>query len=472
MIPARNIDTLQLRILVIDDDKEVRVSLQTVLETLGYLTSTAGSGEEGLEMISKETFDLVICDLRLPGISGMEVLQQSGSSAPLILMTAYGNQDIATQAVHAGAFDYISKPINPDDLIFTLRKFEEFERLKRENESLRSSLSDKYSFKNIIAQSESFKAVFDTVKRLAQFNTTVLITGESGTGKELLARAIHESSSRRGKPFIAINCGAIPEQLMESELFGHKKGAFTDASRDKKGLFEEADGGTLFLDEVGELPLHLQVKLLRALQEQTIRRVGDEQSISIDVRVVSATLRNLEADVQAGRFREDLLYRLNVVSIHLPPLRERREDIPVLVEHFSQKHAKRLGVSAKKVPAEIMQILLEYGWRGNARELENCIERALVLSQGDTIQLEALPDPILRSHRRRTHGVVKVSQVDDDNLSIKQRAAALEIDLIQRALAKTGGNRTHAAKILEISHRALLYKLKEYGLSGSEPETK
>jgi two-component system response regulator AtoC len=472
MIPARSIDPLQLRILVIDDDKEVRISLQTVLETLGYLTSTAESGEAGLETLSKDSYDLVICDLRLPGISGMEVLKQSGSAAPLILMTAYGNQDIATEAVHAGAFDYISKPINPDDLIFTLRKFEEFERLKRENESLKASLSDKYSFKNIIAQSESFKNIFETVKRLAQFNTTVLITGESGTGKELLARAIHESSSRRGKPFIAINCGAIPEQLMESELFGHKKGAFTDASRDKKGLFEEADGGTLFLDEVGELPLHLQVKLLRALQEHTIRRVGDEQSISIDVRVVSATLRNLEADVQSGRFREDLLYRLNVVSLHLPPLRERKEDIPVLIEHFIQKHSKRLGIPTKKVPPDITQILLEYAWRGNARELENCIERTLVLSRGDSIDLEALPDPVLRSYRRRTHGVVKQTAVDDDNLSIKQRAAALEIDLIQRALAKTGGNRTHAAKILEISHRALLYKLKEYGLSGNEPEAK
>jgi len=310
----------------------------------------------------------------------MEVLKQSGSAAPLILMTAYGNQDIATQAVHAGAFDYISKPINPDDLIFTLRKFEEFERLKRENTALRASLSDKYSFKNIIAQSESFKSIFETVKRLSQFNTTVMITGESGTGKELLARAIHESSARRGKGFIAINCGAIPEQLMESELFGHRKGAFTDASRDKKGLFEEADGGTLFLDEVGELPLHLQVKLLRALQEHSIRRVGDEQMIPIDVRVVSATLRNLEADVENGRFREDLLYRLNVVSIHLPPLRERKEDIPVLVDHFIQKHSKRLGIPAKKVPVDVMQLLLEYEWRGNARELENCMERALVLS--------------------------------------------------------------------------------------------
>lgn len=472
MIPATKDDPFELRILIIDDDQEVRSSLQTVLETLGYATQTASTGEEGLHAIEQSAFDLVLCDLRLPGASGLDVLKQKSSAVPLILMTAYGNPDIATQAAHAGAFDYISKPINPDDLIFILRKFEEFERLKRENDSLRASLSEKYSFKNIVAQSAGFKEIFDTVKRLSPFNTTVMITGESGTGKELLARAIHESSPRRGKPFIAINCGAIPENLMESELFGHKKGAFTDASRDKKGLFEEANGGTLFLDEVGELPLHLQVKLLRALQEQTIRRVGDEQSITIDVRLVSATLRNLENDAQAGRFREDLLYRLNVVSIHLPPLRERVEDIALLVEHFLQKHSKRLGVPVKKAGPEVMKILLEYEWKGNARELENCMERALVLSQGEEISVDALPEAVTRRHSKRAQGAVAATQDTNDNLSIKQRAAALEIDLIQRALQKTGGNRTHAAKILEISHRALLYKLKEYGLSGGDTEPK
>ena len=472
MRPATKDDPFQLRILVIDDDQEVRSSLQTVLETLGYLTQAASSGEEGLHAIEQSAFDLVLCDLRLPGASGLDVLKQKSSTVPLILMTAYGNPDIATQAVHGGAFDYLSKPINPDDLIFILKKFEEFERLKRENEALKASLSEKYSFKNIVAQSDGFKEIFDTVKRLSPFNTTVMITGESGTGKELLARAIHESSPRRGKPFVAINCGAIPENLMESELFGHKKGAFTDASRDKKGLFEEASGGTLFLDEVGELPLHLQVKLLRALQEQTIRRVGDEQSIPIDVRLVSATLRNLESDAQAGRFREDLLYRLNVVSIHLPPLRERVEDIALLVEHFLQKHSKRLGVPIKRVGPEVMKILLEYEWRGNARELENCMERALVLSQGEEVSSDALPEAITRRLAKRNHSAIPSASDTNDNLSIKQRTASLEIDLIQRALHKTGGNRTHAAKILEISHRALLYKLKEYGLSGGDSEPK
>jgi two-component system response regulator AtoC len=472
MIPAIKDDPFQLRILIIDDDQEVRSSLQTVLETLGYSTETAASGEEGLRAMERTAFDLALCDLRLPGASGLDVLKQKSSPVPLILMTAYGNPDIATQAVHAGAFDYISKPINPDDLVFILKKVEEFERLKRENEALKASLSEKYSFKNIVAQSAGFKEIFDTVKRLSPFNTTVMITGESGTGKELLARAIHESSPRRGKPFIAINCGAIPENLMESELFGHKKGAFTDASRDKKGLFEEATGGTLFLDEVGELPLHLQVKLLRALQEQTIRRVGDEQSIPIDVRLVSATLRNLESDAQAGRFREDLLYRLNVVSIHLPPLRERVDDIALLVEHFLQKHSKRLGVPLKKVGPDVMKVLLEYEWKGNARELENCMERALVLSEGEGISLESLPEAVTRRHTHRVQSAASTPPDTSDNLSIKQRTASLEIELIQRALQKTGGNRTHAAKILEISHRALLYKLKEYGLSGGDAEPK
>lgn len=452
-----------LSVLIIDDDVEVNRSLELVLQTLGYNTATALTGDDGINLIEKNTYDLVLCDLRLPGRSGLEVLKGAAQKVPIILMTAFSNQEIASQAAACGAFDYLRKPIFPDDLLFTLRKFEEHERLKRENKVLKAAIAERYSFNNIIAKSDAFRSVFDIVQRLTPFNTTVLITGESGTGKELMARAIHESSPRRGKPFIAINCGAIPETLIESELFGHKKGAFTDASRDKKGLFEEASGGTLFLDEIGELPLHLQVKLLRSLQEQTIRRVGDEHDIPIDVRVISATLRNLEEEVKNGRFREDLFYRLNVVSIHLPPLRERTEDIPVLVEHFVRKHAKRLGIPEKRVPASVLKALLNYSWRGNARELENCLERALVLSQGDEFEMEALPDYV----QKGTPVTAAATIVNDDsNLSIKQKTAALEIDLITRALEKTGGNRTHAAKILEISHRTLLYKLKEYNLGG------
>lgn len=454
-------------VLVIDDDDGVRSSLRAVLETSGYNVTTAASGEEGLSRLSRTAFDIVLCDYRLPGATGLDVLRSTAGSVPFVLMTAFGAADLAIEAFKGGVFDYISKPISPDKLIFTLTKLQEFEGLRRENASLRASLSEKYSFSNIIAQSASFRSVFDTVKRLAPYTTTVLITGESGTGKELVARAIHESSSRRGKPFVAINCGAIPENLMESELFGHKKGAFTDASRDKRGLFEEANGGTLFLDEVGELPLHLQVKLLRALQEQAIRRVGDEELVAVDVRIISATLRDLEADTNSGRFRADLFYRLNVVGVHLLPLRERTEDIPVLAHHFLEKHSKRLSLEIKAIPQQVMQTLVEYPWPGNARELENSLERALVLSIGEDLELEALPERILLFHEQKTRGSQGLSGAapdDDNNLSIKQRTKSLEIGLIIRALEKTRGNRTHAAKILEISHRALLYKLKEYGL--------
>jgi two-component system response regulator AtoC len=462
---ASSIDTWS--VLVIDDDDAVRTSLNAVLETAGYNVTSAASGEEGLSLLEKTAFDIVLCDFRLPGLSGLDVLERSGGKVPFILMTAFGASDIAMEAFKRGVFDYISKPIAPDKLLFTLTKFREFEGLRRENLSLKAKLSDRYSFNNIIAQSDSFRGVFDVVRRLAPFSTTVLITGESGTGKELIARAIHENSSRRGKPFVAINCGAIPENLMESELFGHKKGAFTDASRDKRGLFEEANGGTLFLDEVGELPLHLQVKLLRALQEHAIRHVGGEELIPVDVRIISATLRNLDDDVKSGRFREDLYYRLNVVGIHLLPLRERVEDVPILVHHFLEKHAKRLHLEVKSVPADVMELLLEYPWPGNARELENSLERALVLSTGEELQVESLPERILAYHAERSrigNAQPSLAPVDNDNLSIKQRTRTLEIELITRALEQTHGNRTHAAKVLEISHRALLYKLKEYGL--------
>jgi two-component system response regulator AtoC len=456
-----NENPLPLSILVIDDDQEVNRSLELVLQTLGYSTSTATSGDQGIELLNSRVFDLVLCDLKLPGASGLDVLTRHSKRIPIILMTAFSNQEIASQAAACGAFDYIRKPIFPDDLIFTLRRFEEHERLKRENRSLKATLSERYSFNNIIAKSASFTGIFEVVKRLSPFSTTVLITGESGTGKELIAHAIHENSPRRGKPFIAINCGAIPEALMESELFGHKKGAFTDASRDKKGLFEEATGGTLFLDEVGDLPLHLQVKLLRALQEQAIRRVGDEVDIAIDVRIISATLRNLDQEVRNGRFREDLLYRLNVISIHLPPLRERPEDITVLIDHFLKKHAKRLAIPEKRIPQDVLKALVEYSWPGNARELENCLERALVLSPSDELELQSLPRHIIEPRMTASNETLEMRS---DSLSIKESTSNLEINLIKRALAETKGNRTHAAKILEISPRTLLYKLKEYGL--------
>jgi two-component system response regulator AtoC len=457
------------QVLIIDDDDDVRTSLASVLETAGYAPLMAQSGDEGLKMLANHGCDILLCDLRLPGISGLDVLRACKGDTACILMTAYGDSQIVGEALRAGAYDYITKPIVPEELFFTLKKFEEVWNLKRENQELRRNLSEVTQFQNVISKSASFKVVFDTVQRLSQFSTTVMITGESGTGKELIARAIHDTSTRKNKPFIAINCGAIPESLMESELFGHRKGAFTDAHRDKRGLFEEAHGGTLFLDEIGELPLRLQVKLLRAIQERTIRRVGDEQDIPIDVRIISATLRDLEDGVHKGTFREDLLYRLNVVAIHLPPLRERSEDIPILVQHFIDKHSLRLGIPVKRIPSHVMKELMAYEWRGNARELENCIERALVLSHGDEIELESLPDRVRQERARRVSSESK-AEVEDGNdiLSIKQRTADLEVVLIKKALEKTKGNKTHAAKLLDISHRALLYKLKEYGIVKGE----
>ncbi|MEZ4754950.1 MAG: sigma-54 dependent transcriptional regulator [Bdellovibrionota bacterium] len=459
-------DTKALSVLVVDDEESLRSSIKSNLELAGYSVVTQGDPLSALNLLTTQAFDIVLTDLKMPKIDGFEFIQGCKERCPdaaIILMTGFGNHDLALEAMRAGAYDYIPKPFELDELVFTLQKIEEREKLKAENEELKSEITRRYSFSNIIAKSDKMKSVFETVKRLANFNTTVLVVGESGTGKELLARAIHHNSPRRGKPFIAINCGAIPESLMESELFGHKKGSFTDATRDKKGLFEEADGGTIFLDEIGEMPLHLQVKLLRTLQEQQIRRVGDEVLINVDVRVVAATLRDLEKDVKDGRFRDDLYYRLNVVAIELPTLRERPEDIPLLIEHFLEKLDKRLGVGVTEVEPDAMKALMNYGWRGNVRELENCIERSMVLTDSGKIDLESLPDTILeQSSEDKVRRYVET--VSDDELSIKKRARVLEIDLILKALDKTGGNRTHAAKVLEISHRALLYKLKEYGI--------
>jgi len=454
-----------LSVLVVDDDESLRLSIVTSLEVAGYPVQAAGSGTEALAILTRQPVNLVLCDLQMPGIDGLQFIERCRAASPevsIILMTGFGSSALAMKALRAGAYDYLSKPFSPEELILTLRKLEERERLRAENAALRSAITQRYTFANIVAESAAMQEIFETVKRLSSFSTTVLITGESGTGKELLARAIHHNSPRRGKPFVAINCGAIPEALMESELFGHRKGSFTDASRDKKGLFEEAHGGTLFLDEIGELPIHLQVKLLRALQEQQIRRVGDEEMINIDVRVIAATLRDLEEDVEMGRFRDDLFYRLNVVSIHIPPLRERPEDIPVLVDHFVRKHTKRLGLPPARVEPDALRCLVEHQWRGNIRELENCVERSLVLSDSGGVTVDSLPPHVREAGGNRGRAVPP--EAEGDNLSIKQQTRALEMNLIVRALKKTGGNRTHAAKILEISHRALLYKLKEYNL--------
>jgi two-component system response regulator AtoC len=359
----------------------------------------------------------------------------------------------------AGAYDYVGKPFKPDEIVLALRKAEEREALRRENRALREQVQKENQFESILAKSHEMVAIFRTIAKVSDFKTTVLITGESGTGKELVARAIHGRSTRKASPFVAINCGAIPENLLESELFGHRKGAFTDATADRRGLFEEANEGTLFLDEIGELPVNLQVKLLRVLQEESIRRLGDTRDVKVDVRIIAATHRDLQADVKAARFREDLFYRIHVLSIHVPPLRERREDIGLLVDHFITRNNARLGTAIRAVATDARKLLLEYAWPGNVRELENTIERAMVLAESDVLQAADLPDRI-----RDALDPVQMHLASGE-LSIKKTTAVIEQILIRRALQKTKGNRTRAADLLEISHRALLYKIKDYKIT-------
>jgi two-component system response regulator AtoC len=450
------------RVLVVDDEENIRLVLKTLLKKHGFDVEVADSGEAALAQLDAFDPNVILTDVRMPKMGGMDLLatlRAKQHPATVIVMSAYGNVDLAIEAMKAGAYDYVSKPFKPDEVVLALRKAEERETLRRENRALREQIQKDNRFESLLAKSKEMLDIFRTIAKIADFKTTVLITGESGTGKELVARAIHARSARGTKPFVAINCGAIPENLLESELFGHKRGAFTDASADRRGLFEEADGGTLFLDEIGELPLNLQVKLLRAVQEEHIRRLGDTKDIKVDVRLVAATHRDLTADVKAGRFREDLFYRINVLLIHVPPLRSRRDDVNLLIDHFILRNNARLGTRSRGVSTEARKLLLEYGWPGNVRELENTIERAMVLAETDLIEVADLPERI-----RDALDPVQVHLASGE-LSIKRTAAAIEQILIRRALQKTKGNRTRAADLLEISHRALLYKIKDYKIT-------
>ncbi len=450
------------RILIVDDEENFRHMLSVILIKEGYEVETASNGEEGLKKAAASPFDQILCDIRMPRMDGLEFLkaiQKTGVEATIVVMSAYGTVDIAIEAMKLGAYDYISKPFKPDEIILTLRKAEEREQLRRENQLLRREVTKEYSFENIVSKNEKMQNIFDVIKKVAQYKSTVLISGESGTGKELVARALHYNGERSPNPFIPVNCGAIPENLLESELFGHAKGAFTDAIRTKKGLFEEADGGTLFLDEIGELPGQLQVKLLRVLQEGEIRRIGESKPIQIDVRIVAATVKDLAKEVNEGRFREDLFYRLNVLPIHIPPLRERKEDIPLLIHHFIQKFDQAMDKNVTDIDHKALEGLMNYKWYGNVRELENTIERAIVLTDTNIIELENLPIEIQNFKEE-----FQLEPLADEEYSIKKASKSLEINLIKKALKKTKGNHTHAARILEISHRALLYKIKEYGI--------
>ncbi len=450
------------RLLIIDDEDNMRHMLSALLRKSGYRIDTAADGEEGLQKVNDLTYDYILCDIKMPNKDGMTFLREARSlvePSTVIMMSAYGTIDTAVEAMKLGAYDFISKPFKPDEVYLSLKKAEERERLKKENLRLKERIQeirDDFQFGNMIGNSRSMKTMFRLAEKAAQYDTTVLITGESGTGKELVARGIHFSGSRSDGNMVPVNCGGIPETLLESELFGHVKGAFTGADRNKKGLFQEADGGTIFLDEIGELPLSLQVKLLRVLQENEVRPVGGAKTLKVDVRVVAATAKNLEDEMREGRFREDLFYRLNVLRIHLPPLRERTEDIPVLCKFFIDRYCKQLNKDIEGIAPGAMRLLMDHQWPGNVRELENMIERALVLADKRIILPENLPIEF---------GIKRAANRMDDffeGFSLKKARKIMEERLITRALESTGGNRTQAAKLLEISIPSLLSKMKSY----------
>ncbi len=456
------------RILVIDDEENMRHMLTSLLSRLGYAVVTAGHGQEGLAILAKQEIDVVLCDIRMPEMDGMEFLRQvtaSGVTVTVIMMSAFGSIDVALKAMQLGAYDYISKPFKADEIELTLRKAEEREGLRRDNQALRTQLAalgGEQTFGRLVARSKAMQDVFAIAAKVAPHTTTVLITGESGTGKELVAQAIHQLSSARSGRFIAVNCGGMPETLIESELFGYTKGAFTGADRDKNGLFVEADGGTLFLDEIGELPLSLQVKLLRVLQEGEVQPIGAARSKKVQVRVMAATARDLAQEVRASLFRQDLFYRLNVVHIQLPPLRERTEDIPLLAEYFLKRYLAKVDSPVAGIAPATMTLLLKHGWPGNVRELENVIERAVVMAEKKVILPENLPPEFGSSPKGR--------RMDDvfGGFSIKQAQKIMEKALISRALQATGGNKSKASELLEISYPSLLSKIKEYRLESDQ----
>ena len=452
------------RVLVVDDEKSMRDLLSITLEKEGYDVLTAAGGEAAIEALRRDVTDAVITDLRMPKVDGLQVLRAAKEISPdvaVIVITAVASTETAVEAMKLGAYDYITKPFKLDEVSLIVRNALERKRLRDENLYLRKQLETQHRFENIIGKSGRILEVFDTIRKISDSPSTAMITGESGTGKELVARAIHFNSLRRDKPFVSVNCGAIPEGLMESELFGHVRGAFTGAVSNKVGLFSAGEGGTLFLDEITEIPPLLQVKLLRAIQTREIRRVGDTKDIKTDVRLIAASNRNLEDAVAEGVLREDLYYRLNVIPIQLPPLRERREDIPLLVAHFLQKFGKDLGKEARGVAPEAMIVLERYHWPGNIRELENVLERAIVLGAGDMLGIESLPETLRRE--RPVKGMEAV-ELPEDGLDLEATLDTIERGYLQRALDRTGGVQTKAAELLKMTFRQFRYKLQKHSL--------
>jgi len=451
-------------VLIVDDEKNYPLILGAVLEEEGFETLAANSGHEALEILEHSDIDLVLTDMKMPSMDGIELLErikEKNPDLPVIMMTAYGTVEKAVEAMQKGAYNYILKPFDNESLVIYVDKAVSLYRMVKENRRLRQDVESKYRFGNIIGKSRKMREIFETIRKVAPASATVLIQGESGTGKELVARAIHFNSPRRDAPFVAVNCSALAESLLESELFGHERGAFTGAVAMKKGRFELADGGTLFLDEIGELPANLQVKLLRVLQEKSFERVGGVKSISTDIRIIAATNKNLKEEVAAGRFREDLFFRLNVVYLPLPPLRQRPEDLRPLVDHFIKKYAGeyRLEQPVTGVDREVERMLHDYTWPGNVRELENVIERAMILCQGPTIAVADLP----AEFRRSADNVLFLEGIPAD-AKLNETLAMIEKKMVERALKMSDNVQSQAAELLGIGKSGLNWKIKKFKL--------
>lgn len=443
------------KVLVVDDDREMCSLLQEILTSEEFSVTAIQDSLEAAKRIAREDFDLLITDLKMKGLKGLDLMEESKKIAPLmpvIIITAFGTVESAIQAMKRGAYDYITKPFQTDELLLTVKKALENRFLKKEVTRLKREVESRYHFHQLIGKSPAMQRIYDLVEKISDTSSNVLVTGESGTGKELVAKAIHYNGVRKEGPFIAVNCAAIPETLLESELFGYKKGAFTDAKTDKKGLISEAHTGALFLDEVTEMALTLQAKLLRVIEERTVRPLGDTQSHSVDIRVISTSNRDIQSLIQQGRFREDLYYRLKVIDIELPPLRERREDIPLLVQHFIHKFNAEMNKRTSGVSEPALRVVMNHSWPGNVRELENVIQRAVTLSQQETILPEDLPSSMLEP---REENLIEKSL--KENLTLDQ----LEKEYIRRTLIQTGGNKSRAAEILGLDRKTLYRKIQE-----------
>jgi two-component system response regulator PilR (NtrC family) len=454
------------KILVADDEQSMREFLDIMLKKEGYKVSLASNGEEVVKLMDSDLFDLVLLDIRMPKLDGISTLKKIKAIAPetvVIMITAYASADTAIKAMKEGAYDYITKPFKVEEIKLIIHNALEKKNLQKENILLKQVVRDRYHFGNIIGQSPKMVALYDLLEKVSPTKTNILITGESGTGKELVAKAIHYNSPRKEKPFVTLNCGAIPESLIESELFGHMKGAFTDAIATKKGLFEVADEGTIFLDEISELPLLMQVKLLRVLQDKEFKRVGGTEDIRVDVRIISATNKDLDEAVKEKHFREDLFYRLNVIQIKLPPLRERKEDIPILSGHFLKKYSEELNKNILKISPEALQILLHYEYPGNVRELQNIIERAVALESSQELTAHNLSSylseqPLLK---KRPIDI----EIPSEGIDLEKMVEDLERTLLVKALDKTKGIKKKAAELLHINFRSMRYRLEKYGLN-------